>query len=180
MEREDVRLAIYRRFAEEGEFGSAETLAGELGIDPSRVRRAMGELADARHLVLDEAGEVVMAHPFAAVPLGFAVMGAHTLWWGGCAWDSFALPHLVGGWRPDLLLDGTAVLVSTTCPGCGRAHAWTVGRTSPPEGEQVAHFRSRRRGCGMTWSTPAVTSASSAPSAALTGGSKSPATVAVT
>ncbi len=140
MEREDVRLAIYRRFAEEGEFGSAETLAGELGIDPSRVRRAMGELADARHLVLDEAGEVVMAHPFAAVPLGFAVMGAHTLWWGGCAWDSFALPHLVGGWRPDLLLDGTAVLVSTTCPGCGRAHAWTVGRTSPPEGEQVAHF----------------------------------------
>lgn len=29
-------------------------------------------------------------------------------------------------------------LVSTTCPGCGRAHAWTVGRTSPPQGEQVA------------------------------------------
>ncbi|MGW6915370.1 hypothetical protein ACWGB8_16365 [Kitasatospora sp. NPDC054939] len=31
---------------------------------------------------------VVMAHPFASVPLGFSVMGAHTLWWGGCAWDS--------------------------------------------------------------------------------------------
>jgi len=36
-----------------------------------------------------------MAHPFAAVPLGFSVMGPKTLWWGGCAWDSFALPHLV-------------------------------------------------------------------------------------
>ena len=140
MELEDVRLAIYRRFAEDGDAGSAASLANELGIDPAEVRHAMAELARARHLVLDDAGEVLMAHPFAGAPLGFAVMGARTLWWGGCAWDSFALPHLVGGWKPDLLLDGTAVLVSTTCPGCGRALAWTVGRSSPPEGGQVAHF----------------------------------------
>ena len=24
-------------------------------------------------------------------------MGARVLWWGGCAWDSFALPHLLPG-----------------------------------------------------------------------------------
>lgn len=36
-----------------------------------------------------------MAHPFTAVPLGFSVMGQDTLWWGGCAWDSFAIPHLL-------------------------------------------------------------------------------------
>ena len=73
-----------------------------------------------------------MAHPFASIPLGFAVMGSRTLWWGGCAWDSFALPHL--------LPDEPEVLVSTTCPGCRAPHAWTVGRDAPPAGTQVAHF----------------------------------------
>jgi Alkylmercury lyase len=73
-----------------------------------------------------------MAHPFSAVPLGFAVMGRRTLWWGGCAWDSFALPHL--------LPDEGEVLVCTRCPACSRAHAWNVGPERPPAGEEVAHF----------------------------------------
>jgi len=63
------------------------------------------------------------------VPLGFSVMGARTLWWGGCAWDSFALPHLLPG--------EDEVLVATRCPACGRPHAWSVGRQRPPDGGQV-------------------------------------------
>ena len=59
-------------------------------------------------------------------------MGARTLWWGGCAWDSFALPHLVPS-DPE-------VLVATRCPGCDRPLAWVVGREAPPEGREVAHF----------------------------------------
>jgi hypothetical protein len=82
--------------------------------------------------VLDDLGRIVMAHPFSAVPLGFAVMGRHTLWWGGCAWDSFALPHL--------LTDEPDVLVATRCPGCDRALSWVVSRDAPPAGEEVAHF----------------------------------------
>jgi Alkylmercury lyase len=74
----------------------------------------------------------LMAHPFATVPLGFSVMGARTLWWGGCAWDSFAVPHLVP--------DERTVLVATRCPYCGRPHAWNVDDRTPPPGEQVAHF----------------------------------------
>ena len=73
-----------------------------------------------------------MAHPFSAVPLGFSVMGASTLWWGGCAWDSFALPHLLTG--------ESEMLVATRCPACQRPHAWNVGSRRPPDGEQVAHF----------------------------------------
>jgi Alkylmercury lyase len=73
-----------------------------------------------------------MAHPFSAVPLGFSAMGARTLWWGGCAWDSFALPHLLPG--------EDRVLVATTCPGCAAPHAWLVGRGGPPAGDQLAHF----------------------------------------
>jgi hypothetical protein len=132
VDREMLRLAVYRRFADTGRAPSVEALAGELGASPEEIRSGLRELADARHVVLDHADGIVMAHPFSAVPLGFSVMGRETLWWGGCAWDSFALPHLVRS-EPD-------VLVATRCPACGRPHAWVVGRDEPPEGDQVAHF----------------------------------------
>lgn len=83
-------------------------------------------------MALDADGEVARAHPFTAVPLGFSVMGTDTLWWGGCAWDSFASPHLLPEQGP--------MLVATTCPACDTAHAWRVGNQKPPTGEQVAHF----------------------------------------
>jgi alkylmercury lyase-like protein len=119
---EDVRLAVYRSFAVTGrppERGSLD-------------ERALRELHDRRHVVLDGDDRIVMAHPFSAVPLGFSVMGRETLWWGGCAWDSFALAHL--------LLDEPDVLVATRCPGCDAALAWVVGRGAPPIGGEVAHF----------------------------------------
>jgi hypothetical protein len=119
---EDVRLAVYRSFAETGR-------APEPGLLD---RDALRELHEQRHVALDREGQIVMAHPFAAVPLGFSVMGRETLWWGGCAWDSFALPHL--------LPDEPEVLVATQCPGCGAALAWMVARDAPPAGDQVAHF----------------------------------------
>jgi hypothetical protein len=59
-------------------------------------------------------------------------MGRATLWWGGCAWDSFALPHLLPAEGP--------MLVSTRCPACSSPHAWDVGTEAPPAGDQVAHF----------------------------------------
>ncbi|WP_433330314.1 organomercurial lyase [Spirillospora sp. CA-294931] len=126
---EDLRLAVYRGFAETGRAPEPGELVDRFGGGaPDGLR----ELAEQRHVVLGADGRVVMAHPFASIPLGFAVMGERTLWWGGCAWDSFALPHLVP--------DEPEVLVSTRCPGCGRPHALVVDRHAPPEGPQVAHF----------------------------------------
>jgi hypothetical protein len=129
---EDLRLAVYRSFAENGRPPRADDLAEWLTLNVATVRAGLAELARVRHLVLDQAGQIVMAHPFSAVPLGFAVMGRQTLWWGGCAWDSFALPHL--------LPDEGEVLVSTRCPACSRPHAWNVGTERPPDGAQVAHL----------------------------------------
>ncbi|HJQ89352.1 MAG TPA: organomercurial lyase, partial [Propionibacteriaceae bacterium] len=97
-----------------------------------QVRSGLLTLRAARHLALGSDGEITMAHPFSAVPLGFSVMGRDTLWWGGCAWDSFALPHL--------LPDQGPMLVATTCPACDRAHALRADDRVPPAGGQVAHF----------------------------------------
>jgi hypothetical protein len=127
---EDVRLCIYRSLAATGRLPAASELIGVAG-DERRVGGAIDELAAGRHVVLDGGGDIVLAHPFATRSFGFSVMSADTLWWGGCAWDSFAIPHLV---------DTGDVVVATRCPACGRALAWVVGREVPPAGEGVAHF----------------------------------------
>jgi Alkylmercury lyase len=132
MDPEDLRLTVYRSFAEAGRAPDLTRLAEHVDHEPATIRRGLRQLAQARHLVLDAQDAVVMAHPFSAVPLGFSVMGERTLWWGGCAWDSFALPNL--------LLEDTDMLVSTRCPACSHAHAWNVGRSGPPSGDQVVHF----------------------------------------
>jgi hypothetical protein len=129
---EDVRLQVYRSFANRGLAPTIDELASELGGSPTEIRRALHQLAADRHVVLGADGSIVMAHPFASIPLGFSVMGRQTLWWGGCAWDSFAMPHLLPA--------ENELLVATCCPGCGAAHAWSVGRGGPPGGDQVAHF----------------------------------------
>lgn len=126
---ERTRIALYRHLAETGRAPDAPALAHAVGAADHEVAEAVNELAAAHHLVLRD-GELVLAHPFATRSFGFSVMGPSTLWWGGCAWDSFAIPNLV---HQD-------VLVATTCPACGTPHAWTVTDREPPAGNQVAHF----------------------------------------
>jgi hypothetical protein len=135
---EAVRLAVYAGFALTGHAPGTPELAAQTDLTVDQVQQELRRLHRTRDVVLesfDDGGgsdRIVMAHPFSAVPLGFSVMGARTLWWGGCAWDSFAMPHLLSA-EPD-------VLVATRCPACDSALAWVVNRTAPPEGEQVAHF----------------------------------------
>ena len=131
VEIEDLRLAVYGRFRR-GDIPRVADLAVELSVTSQQVRSGLATLAAGRHVALGPDGEMATAHPFTAVPLGFSVMGRDTLWWGGCAWDSFALPHL--------LPDQGPMLVATTCPRCDRAHAWRVDNQEPPAGDQVAHF----------------------------------------
>ena len=131
MDTEDVRLAVYDSFGQ-GQTPRVADLATALSTTDEEVRSALAILAAQRHLALGADGEIAMAHPFTAVPLGSSVMGRDTLWWGGCAWDSFALPHLLPKQGP--------MVVATTCPACERAHAWRVDDHQPPPGDQVAHF----------------------------------------
>lgn len=132
MDLDHLRVLVYEKFARTGIAPSRERLAELTGADGATVEDGIRRLADARLLVLDDAGAIVMAHPFASVNLGFSVMTETTLYWGGCAWDAFAIPHLVPGASP--------ALVATRCPACGTAHAWSVSKDAPPEGDQVAHF----------------------------------------
>jgi hypothetical protein len=139
MDLEDIRVAVYEQFAHTGQAPAATELATRFEAPVTEVAEALSELARRRHLALDPTrsddagvGRIALAHPFSSIPMGFSVMGRETLWWGGCAWDSFALPQLVP--------DDPEMLVATTCPACGRPHAWVVDRDGSPPGDQVAHF----------------------------------------
>ena len=129
---EEVRVAVYQGFATSGHAPGPSAVARSTGLSAAQVRAALERLHASRDLVLRDGADIVMAHPFSSVPLGFSVMGERKLWWGGCAWDSFAIPHLVPA-EPE-------VLVATRCPGCGDALAWVVDRHRPPSGAEVAHF----------------------------------------
>jgi len=126
-----VRASVYRGFAETGRCPTAAELAASTGLSALAVESALVELDDSHHIVRRD-GELVLAHPFATRSFGFSVMGPDVLWWGGCAWDSFAIPHLVP--------TSPEVLVATTCPACATPHAFTVTNREPPAGAQVAHF----------------------------------------
>lgn len=131
MDTEDLRVAVYRAFAS-GRIPLIADLAVELDTLKDTVRAGLFTLANQRHVVLGTGGEVTMAHPFAAVPMGFSVMGRSGLWWGGCSWDAFAIPHLLPAQAP--------ALVATTCPACATPHAWNVTPHELPTGDQIAHF----------------------------------------
>ncbi|MFC4530514.1 organomercurial lyase [Sphaerisporangium dianthi] len=127
----DVRVFVYQWFAERGEPPSPEDVADGFGLDTAAALEALRALHDAHLLVLDAGRrEILMAHPWSARSLGFVVTDERVRWWGGCAWDSFAIPALVG--RP--------CLVATHCPGCGRALALDVRPDEHPPAGLVAHF----------------------------------------
>ncbi|EJT53276.1 putative transmembrane protein [Trichosporon asahii var. asahii CBS 2479] len=148
-ERESARVAIYRFFATRGRSPTLTTIMRASSLSAPQARRALLDLHQSRDLVLDpgvkrawEAGEtgesghegpngdgeeeslVVLAHPFSSVNLGFSVMGRNNVYWGGCAWDAFALPSLVPSESP--------CLIATRCPGCRNPIAVDVSSDYPP------------------------------------------------
>lgn len=68
MDVEQLRVKVYRTFAETGCAPSTEDLTRELDAPESQVKEGLRELAAARHLALDVHDSIAMAHPFSAVP----------------------------------------------------------------------------------------------------------------
>jgi len=129
-----VRMYVYRQLSERAVAATPAGIAAEFGITPAAARDALRALHDAHLVVLDPGGEqIVMAHPWAAVPLGFVVASSTQKWWGGCAWDSFAIP----------MLAGESCLIATHCRGCGEPIALDAGPgewSGPTNSQIVAHL----------------------------------------
>ena len=103
-----VRAAIYRHFADEATTPLAGDIAAVLGLTSDETRAAMRRLAAGKALTLRADGELLMAHPFSAVPTGYRVHGNGKSWWANCAWDALGFASMLG-------ID---VRVECACPDC--------------------------------------------------------------
>ncbi len=104
----DLRNATYQLFIELGQAPSPAEVAAALGMDEATVRSGWQRLHDDHALVLDEAGEIRMANPFAARPTPFVVDAAGRSWFANCGWDAFGIGAA-------LHVDST---IHTTCADC--------------------------------------------------------------
>ena len=71
----------------------------ETGAPPQveEAERPVLEALAGHHVVaLDGAGEILMAHPFAAHRDGARVDGSGRKWWGNCAWDAYGIVAALG------------------------------------------------------------------------------------
>ena len=118
-----LRSWLYRYARDAGRLPTRSELAEGLGASASGVDRALRFLAESAVVVLDGAGEILMAHPFSGVATPFRVRTPLGDYWANCAWDAIAIPLL-------LETDGRC---DTRCPNSG-AHidlAVTGGRVEP-------------------------------------------------
>ncbi len=87
-----IKLAIYRHFAETGRRPSPEEVAEHVGSDIQSILEAYPRLRAQRVLVLEPDGSSIrMAPPFSGVPTQHVVVVAGKQYFANCAWDSLGV-----------------------------------------------------------------------------------------
>ena len=99
MDAHDLRLrrAIFESFAATG-------VPGEHGD--------LRSLAEQHVVVLDDDGQVLMAHPFAAHHEGARVESGGREWWGNCAWDGLGIVAALGLREATVTAQGLSLRIS--------------------------------------------------------------------
>jgi hypothetical protein len=118
----ELRRAIYAHFRLTGRAPTAEGL----GVDAAALQR----LAAAHAVVLDDAGGIGFANPFAAPGAPYRATTREGVWSAVCAWDAFGILAALDA-------DGT---VSGSCPDCREAIEVEVSRGRVAGDDVVAHF----------------------------------------
>jgi hypothetical protein len=102
-----VKLAVYRHFAETGRRPSAVDIASRVGSDVGSVLEAYQRLQSQRVLVLEAGGSSIrMAPPFSGVPTQHVVEAGEIQYFANCAWD--ALGVLAALHKPGTILSRCA------------------------------------------------------------------------
>jgi len=88
-----IKLAVYRHFAETGRRPTPAEVAGRAGTDAASVLAAYPRLRAQRVLALENDGSSIrMAPPFSGVPTPHVVTVGTTSYFANCAWDALGIP----------------------------------------------------------------------------------------
>ena len=133
MEREvvDLRLAVYDHILDTGRIPLASQLAERLSLSIADVGRELRRLQDIHAFALAPASdEILMAHPFSAVPTPYVVRTQAHSFWANCAWDALAIPAMLG----------VAATVATRCADCADPMTFTFTGGALESTDAVVHF----------------------------------------
>lgn len=126
-----VRAFVYDYTMRDGLPPSLAQTAAALESAPQEIQASFQRLAEAHMLVLQkEAGEVLMANPFSAVPTPFLVRAGKQTYFGNCIWDAMGIPAML---KQD-------AVIQASCADCGTAMRLEIenGELKPSSG--LVHF----------------------------------------
>ena len=126
---EEVRFVVYDATMRDGAPPSAARVAETLGKTREETVEAFRRLAEARMLVLQPGGEILMAGPFSAVATPFLVSTNAFTSYGNCIWDALGIPAMLNS---DALID-------TNCADCGERATIRV-TNGEVDGSGFMHF----------------------------------------
>ena len=148
-----VKVSVYRHFADTGEAPSTVDIAGRLGCTSAEVVDAFTRLRLQRVLLLEEDGATIrMAPPFSGVPTPHRVESAGRWYFANCAWDALGIPAALAPERSGLFRVRPVGRAASDSRSDARARARAHGSSTawcPP------------RAGGWTWSSPEARCSSS-------------------
>jgi hypothetical protein len=125
-----IKLAVYRHFAETGQGPAPEDIADSVGSDPQSVVDAYARLRAQRVLVLEDDGSSIrMAPPFSGAPTQHVVESEGVRYFANCAWDALGVPAALR--RP--------AEVRSRCEQSGEPLHLEVGPDGPPPSDWLFH-----------------------------------------
>ena len=126
----DVKIAVYRHFAEEARRPSPDEVSRRTGLPAAEVLEAYARLRAQRVLLLDGDGASIrMAPPFSGVPTQHVAAVGGKRYFANCAWDAFGIPAA-------LRAEGT---VESRCEQLGEPLRLAIGRDGPPPSGWLFH-----------------------------------------
>jgi hypothetical protein len=94
----EIRMAVYRYFAESGRSPALEEMCNITEQSPEEVQNAYQRLYTRRLLVPSADGRSIqMAPPFSGVETQHRIHVGERLYYGNCAWDAFGVVAALGG-----------------------------------------------------------------------------------
>ncbi len=125
-----VKLAIYKHFAEMGSRPTPTDVAERVSAEVEKVLSAYKHLRAQRLLVLEADGSSIrMASPFSGVPTQHVVEADGIRYYANCAWDALGVPAALH--KP-----GT---VHSRCEQSGEPLHLTVGLQGPEPSDWLFH-----------------------------------------
>jgi alkylmercury lyase-like protein len=125
-----IKLVVYRHFAETGQRPSPGSVAASVGSDVESVLDAYLRLRSQRVLALEPDGSSIrMAPPFSGVPTQHVVIADEKQYFANCAWDALGIPAALQ--RPGI--------VYSRCERSGEPLRLAVGLEGPEPSTWLFH-----------------------------------------